>query len=252
MEWGQAAKEMRITLRIFAGLAVLAAMPWPAAAQRAARHISPGGAQVVRAGQPLDPNFIRAADVPFVSSINPANTTVSTLINGAYPVPGFGFDYTHHAAVNRNLAVRAIIDPATQHQLALARDLRRDLGRGSGGFPTALPFINNTNVNQIFITLPPPVVIVQQPTVIEVPVERAENLQQNLEPPRPPAPVSELGELVFIRRDGTLVLAVGFSVVNGRIVYVTRDGIRRSFPLADLDLESTQVMNEERGTSLRL
>jgi hypothetical protein len=240
-------------LQIVAGLAVLAAMPWPAAAQRAARVISPGGVQVVRAGQPLDPNFIRAADVPFLSPVNPANATVSTLINGGYPVPGFGFDFTHHAAVNRNLGVRAIIDPATQHQLALARDIRRDLGRGSVGFPTALPIISNTNVNQIYITLPPPVVIVQQPAVVEVPVERTDNsVQQSLEPPRPPAPVSELGELVFIRRDGTLVLAVGYSVVNGRVVYVTRDGIRRWFPLADLDLESTQLMNEERGTSLRL
>jgi hypothetical protein len=164
-------------------------------------------------------------------------------------VPGFGFDFTHHAAVNRNLGVRAIIDPATQHQLALARAIRRE----TPVFPTVLPFVVNTNVNQIFITTPPPVVIVQQPAVVEVPVERAERAETvRTESAPAPQPVAELGELVLIRNDGRVVFAVAYSVVNGRLVYVTREGLRRSFPLAELDADATLQMNEERGTSLRL
>ena len=223
---------MRKALQFVFGLTALAALTLPAAAQRIATG------PVVRAGQPFDilvtPN---------------ANATVSTLLDGSFPVPGFGFDFTHHAAVNRNLGVRAIIDPATQHQLALARAIRRE----APVFPTVLPIVLNTNVNQIFITTPPPVVIVQQPAAVEVPAEHAERREAvRIEPPPAPQPVAELGELVLIRKDGRTVFAVACSVVKGHLVYVTREGFRRSFPLAELDADATLQMNEERGTSLRL
>jgi hypothetical protein len=244
---------MRRAIQVAFGILLLGTITVPAAAQssfRGATVVSaPAGTRVVRI---TDPAAIRNADIANAVSIPvPSANTVSTLINGGYPVPGLGFDFTHHAAVNRNLGVRAVIDPATQHQLALARDLRRDLGRGA--VPVALPAIINTNVNQVFVTVPPPVVILQQPAVVEVPVERPQPARHvENSPPAPPQPVAELGEIVLIRRDGSLVFAVGFSVVDGRLVYVTREGIRRSLPLADLDVESTRLMNEERGTSLRL
>ena len=221
---------MRKALQLVIGLTALAALALPAAAQRIATG------PIVRAGQPFD-------------SIAIPSATISTLLEGSFPVPGFGFDYTHHAAVNRDLGVRAIIDPAIQHQLALARQIRRE----TPAFPIALPLVLNTNVNQIFITTPPPVVIVQQPSVVEVPVERVERQEvARIEAPPAPQPVVELGELVLIRKDGRTVFAVAYSVVNGRLVYVTREGFRRSFPLAELDADATLQMNEERGTSLRL
>ena len=229
-KWGVAAESMRKALQLVFGLAALAALALPAAAQRIATG------PVVRAGQPF-------------GTITIPSSTVSTLLDGSFPVPGFGFDYTHLAAVNRDLGVRAIIDPATQHQLALARELRRE----APAFPTVLPLVVNTNVNQIFITMPPPVVIVQQPAVIEVPAGRVERQEAvRIEAALAPQPVAELGELVLIRNDGRVVFAVGYSVVNGRLIYVTREGLRRSFPLAELDADATLQMNEERGTSLRL
>lgn len=222
---------MRKALQLVFALAVLAALAPPASAQRIATG------PVVRAGQPLG-----------TVTISPS-ATVSTLLDGSFPVPGFGFDYVHHAAVNRDIGVRAIIDPATQHQLALARAIRRE----TPAFPVVLPLVLNTNVNQIFISTPPPVVIVQQPAVIEVPVDRAERREpERIEAPPAPQPVAELGELVLIRNDGRVVFAVAYSVVSGRLVYVTREGFRRSFPLAELDADATLQMNEERGTSLRL
>lgn len=223
---------MRKTLQLVFALAVLAALALPAAAQRVATG------PVVRAGQPLG-----------TITISPS-ATVSTLLDGSFPVPGFGFDYVHHAAVNRNLGTRALIDPATQHQLALARAIRRETPASS----FVLPLVLNTNVNQIFISPPPPVVIVQQPAVIEAPVPSIRDAQPSptIEAPPAPQPVAELGELVLIRNDGRVVFAVAYSVVNGRLVYVTREGFRRSFPLAELDADATLQMNEERGTSLRL
>ncbi len=221
---------MRKALQLVFGLAALATLVMPAEAQRIATG------PIVRAGQPL-------------STVTIPSATVSTLLDGSFPVPGFGFDYTHHAAVTRDLGIRAIIDPATQHQLALARAIRRE----TPIFPTVLPIVINTNVNQIFITTPPPVVIVQQPAMVEIPVERVERQEAvRIEAPPTPQPVAELGELVLIRKDGRVFFAVAYSVVNGRLVYVTREGLRRSFPLAELDADATLQMNEERGTSLRL
>lgn len=238
------AEGMRRRVQVVAGLVALAGLALPAAAQRA-RHMAPAGTRIVRVSQPLNVTTARAADI--VDSIGiPSSASVSALINGGFPASGFGFDFTHFAAVNRNLGIRALIDPVTQLQLSLARQLRRE----AAVFPVALPTIINNNVNQIFLTLPPPVVIIEQPQVIEVPVERGDPPRASNEPAAPPAP--ELGELVFIRKDGSLVFAVGYSVVNERIIYVTREGIRRSFSLSDLDAESTRLMNEERGTSLRL
>jgi hypothetical protein len=222
---------MRKTLQIVFALAALVALAIPAAAQRIATG------PIGRAGRGFN-------------SISSPSATVSTLLNGSYPVPGFGFDYTHFAAVNRNLGTRALIDPAIQQQLALAREIRRE----TPSFPVSLPIVVSSNVNQIFITMPPPVVIVQQPAVVEAPVPTSRDAQPSpvVQEAPPQQPVAELGELVLIRRDGRVVFAVAYSIINSRLVYVTREGIRRSFPLAELDGEATVQMNEERGTSLRL
>src|SRR5713101_7824426 len=44
---------------------------------------------------------------------------------GNFPVPGLGFDFAHLAAINSGVGVRALIDPVTQHELALALAIRR-------------------------------------------------------------------------------------------------------------------------------
>jgi hypothetical protein len=208
----------------------------------------PPGTRVVRVspqGTLSDPNLA------LTSPVVPSGNTVDSLINGGYPAPGLGFDFTHHAAVNRNLGVRALVDPITQHRLALARQIRRE----TPVTPITGPIVINSI--QVNVLPQPPVVIIQEPE--PEPVDRLENAryaERVAEAPQPPPvfyePEQDTSELVFIRRDGSLLFAVAFVTRGERLVYVTRDGQRRSLALADLDLDATRDINEARGASLQL
>lgn len=68
--------------------------------------------------------------------------------------------------------------------------------------------------------------------------------------PQPPPP--EVGQFVLVRLDGQVLFAVAFTTVNSRLTYVTREGLRRSFPVAELDKDATRQMNEANGTSISL
>ena len=46
--------------------------------------------------------------------------------------------------------------------------------------------------------------------------------------------------------------AVAFSARDGRIIYITGEGLRRSVALAELDRIATTLRNEERGAEVRL
>ncbi len=65
-------------------------------------------------------------------------------------------------------------------------------------------------------------------------------------------PPPELGQLILVRRDGKVLLAVAFTVRNGDLTYVTTEGARRSFPVSELDKEATRQMNDANGTSVSL
>jgi hypothetical protein len=149
-------------------------------------------------------------------------------------VPGLGFDFPHFAAVNQN-RVRPRFD-------------RAGLGFGFGGF-----------------LLEPSVIVVEQPgesqpNVEEVPSNPARTENQNdlsdqfLPAPVAPvvsAPPREMVEYVFVRRDGSLLFAVGYLWDNGTLRYVTRDGVRHSVTRDALDMDATQQFNEQRGLSFR-
>src|SRR5581483_8903513 len=62
------------------------------------------------------------------------------------------------------------------------------------------------------------------------------------------APPPELGQLILVRRDGQIVMAVAFTVRNGQLTYVTNEGTRRSFPVSELAKDTTRQMNEANGT----
>ena len=70
---------------------------------------------------------------------------------------------------------------------------------------------------------------------------------EELEPPPP-----EVGQFILVRLDGQVVFAVAFTSVDGRLTYVTREGLRRSFPVAELDKDATRQMNDANGTSVSL
>jgi hypothetical protein len=59
-------------------------------------------------------------------------------------------------------------------------------------------------------------------------------------------------EYVFVRRDGSLVFAVGYSWDKDTLRYVTLDGVRRTIKREALDLNATQEFNEQRGLSFHL
>jgi hypothetical protein len=221
---------------------------------------APAGTQVIRTS---DGN---SEDLNSTASTLNSDNSAERLLLGDYPAPGLGFDYTHLAARNRNLAARAAIDPATQHRLALERQLRRDAPRRSA---SAYPVVWNSMVVNVNVTPQPPVVIVQEPEPeLEYGLERAryverlERLERREMDATPAVPVyepplRESDELVLIRRDGALLFAVAFTVRpdaagDARVVYITREGHRRSVAVAELDLPATRDMNEARGTSLQL
>ncbi len=221
---------------------------------------APAGTQVIRTSDGNSGNFN-----PTVSTLNSGNSAERLLL-GDFPVPGLGFDFTHLAARNRNLGARAAIDPATQHRLALERQLRRDAPRAVA---PAFPVVLNTIVVNVNVAPQPPVVIVQEPEpdpdydlerarYVER-LERLERRELDAVAPIPTyePPLRESDELVLIRRDGALLFAVAFTVRpdatgDPRLVYITREGHRRSVAVAELDLPATRDMNEARGTSLQL
>ena len=71
-----------------------------------------------------------------------------------------------------------------------------------------------------------------------------------LEPYNPPA--QPVYDFVFVKRDGTKIFAVAYSLTRDKLQYVTREGLRRTLSLDSLDFEATQKSNEERGNTVNL
>jgi hypothetical protein len=172
-----------------------------------------------------------------------APISVQQLLN---PVPGLGFDFAHLAAINRNLDVRALIDPVTQQRLALSLRIQREIGATSFA-PIFFPWSGAPSSQQ------PVVVILQQPPATAAPTEPAPA------PAPPPAaqavpeqPVREVGEFVFVRRNGTLLFVAAFRRQDDRVILVTKEGLRLSMLVADLDVDATLRINEDRGSDLHL
>jgi len=154
------------------------------------------------------------------------------------------------AAINRNLDVRALIDPITQLRLAQAERLLRETPSLGGVFPF---FQSEPEV--IFMPQPAP-----QPIIIVTP-GAAQQAAASTEAPtasepsadaRPSEQVRDVGNFVLALRDGRQISAAAVMRQGDRVVYVTPDGVRHSLPINELDLTTTATANEERGTSLQL
>jgi hypothetical protein len=177
-----------------------------------------------------------------------APLSVQDLLN---PFPSPGFDFTHLAAINRDLDVKALIDPITQGRLAIAERLLRESPQA-----TFFPFFT-TGSPAVIIQSPeqqqpqPPIVILQQvpaATPASAAGTEAQAAPQS-EETQPALP--DVGEFTLVMRDGTQVPAVAFTRKADQIVYITKDGNRRSVPVANLDTSATQRVNEERGTAIQ-
>jgi hypothetical protein len=71
-------------------------------------------------------------------------------------------------------------------------------------------------------------------------------------PAEPAAPEHQSDEYVFVRRDGTVFFAVGYTWQNGTLRYITSEGLRHTVDGSSLDLVATQQFNEQRGLSFHL
>lgn len=193
----------------------------------------------------------RTANTSNVIFLSPDTFLTPDTLLGGFPVPGLGFDFAHLAAINSGAGVRALIDPVTQHELALALAIRRQTPVGFTAFPGFFPgFIPAMDQ----VAAQPTIVVVQQPAAPEAQSSdrgRAQEPEPRSAPPPVVEPAHEAGEFVLVRRDGGLLFAVAFTQGAERVTYVTKEGIRRSLALADLDVIATARMNEERGTPLQ-
>jgi hypothetical protein len=169
--------------------------------------------------------------------------------NGFSDVPGLGFDYPHLAAVGGNR--------------------RHHGGRFDGGFPFGFGgFLLNPPVlldegvpadSQAAQDQPAQDQVAQDdaPDAAPTPEQYAQRRSRARRPPSEPqaesapAPVPDVEQYVFVRRDGSLVFAVAYAWDNGTLRYVTPDGFRRSMGRDALDINATQQFNEQRGINFR-
>lgn len=162
-------------------------------------------------------------------------------------VPGLGFNYEFLDAMNQNLGERAFIDPVTQQDLALAGRLSQFGGTGFAGF---FPFFGGGYYAEPAEEQQQPPVIVEQQ---QQPAPAAEEQEESsAAPAEEPAPLPDIGEFVLVLHNGDKIKAVAFTRQNDQIVYITKDGMRESFPAADLDAAATQQINQQRGAPLQL
>jgi hypothetical protein len=181
----------------------------------------------------------------------------SFISNGSYGgivatngVPGLGFDYTHLAAVSG----------PTRNGSRNHFGRTGNFGQASyvpiffGGYPyyyDSLDFDQPQPVEQT--QQQPQVIVIQQPVAAtQQDAAIGSDSTQASSNPTPPAPVPDVGNFVLIRRDGRVLFASAFSVVRTQLEYISPEGIRHSVPMAEMDADATQQMNEARGTMVRL
>jgi hypothetical protein len=195
---------------------------------------------------------------PQISPTGQANFssfTNSTNFGSTNGVPGLGFDYPHLAAISGGLrSSRASNSLRGNHR-------RQDFVAPVffGGYPFYdYPYSGYVDSSDYEQPQPPQqqpqVIVIQQPVPAVAPqqaIDSGNDPAASLAPPAA-APVRDVGDFLLVRRDGRILFASAFSVGGAQLTYVTPEGIRRSLPLAELDADATQQMNEARGTTVQL
>src|SRR3989442_13690178 len=138
---------MNTFIRTGLGVAVALALCGGAQAQMRGGRVGPSvrgstsvRARVVRVDRAQTTTGALTSDPTFFPGFGFGSTTISDVLNGGLPVPGLGFDFAHQAIMNPEIGVRALIDPVTQGQLALAPGLRvQDPGTNTFSFFPVFP-----------------------------------------------------------------------------------------------------------------
>jgi hypothetical protein len=191
------------------------------------------------------------------------NTPRSTPAENLFPfdsisdVPGLGFDFPHWAAINGAL-----------RSSPLQIGHRGHGAQGSfvplffGGYPYDYADSASDQQDQ---QQDPQTVEQSQPqsqtAVNEQPIPAQQgtdsgsdtgNPSASVSEPQAPEQVPDVGNFIFVRRDGRILFASVFSVVGPQLQYVSPEGIRRTLAISDLDVDATQQMNEARGTTVQI
>jgi hypothetical protein len=182
-------------------------------------------------------------------------------------VPGLGFDYEHLAAISGNLAEKALIDPVTMEELALAERFNRGgvgssayllggYGYGYAGGDAPVDNGDPNNVPQDAQAQPaapapqpaPQIIILQQPAApgASSSGEGAEERHAAS------APLPEASDFLLVLKSGVMVSAVAFTRQGDELIYVTKEGNRRTMSVATIDSDATSKINAARGTPLKL
>jgi len=171
------------------------------------------------------------------------------------PVPPYGFNYEYLNAINKDLNIKAAIDPATQ--LALREAARFGCAGAAGGGFILWDGGGYAPVEQVDEqpqeappNSQPQVIVVQVPAAAQPAPARASTPSQPQEEQAPPLP--DIGQFTLVMRDGTQLKAAAFTRSNDQIIYITPDGMRHTIAVTDLDSEATLRLNSERGSQLQL
>lgn len=155
-----------------------------------------------------------------------ANNSFFSQCSGA---PGLGFDYTHFFATHpncNNTIFGGVVLPFF----------------GGGGFYMPMPYYDNSQAQP------------QQQTEANNTQSKEQSSESSETADTQDAhyftpPVSDY---VFVKRDGTKIFAVAYSLTKDKLQYVTKEGLRRTVSLDTLDYEATEKSNEERGNIINL
>jgi hypothetical protein len=177
---------------------------------------------------------------PFIPGFLPGDTFSgqSCFFGNCYPVPGFGFDYEHFFAVHPNWGkfhpVSGVVIP----------------GWG-GGFYYPVPYYTESTPQegQEENTSAP---AQQQESNVRASTPAAEETAPPTSRSYSYVPAQPVEEYVFVKRDGTRIFAVAYSLAKDKLQYITKEGLRRTLPLDALDYDATMKSNEERGNTVNL
>jgi len=164
--------------------------------------------------------------------------------------PGYGFDFERLSTVNRDLAIKAAIDPATELQLQELEQLGCSEAPSWGYFLLGSDYVvpdESVESGQPAQTSTQPQIIIveERPPAAQTPEQAATATQ----PEAPPLPEERQLELVL--RNGSRLQAIAFTQNGDKLIYMTPAGTRRSIALSSLDIAATILVNEERRISIQ-
>lgn len=173
--------------------------------------------------------------------------------------PTNGFDWQYVNSINRDLPLKAIVDPVTQLEIAQAEHLLRAgggqfsgayiLGGGYGYYmPQEAAEAEASANGEEMQAVGQESSESTQPRVIVLQQKAAASQAQESAPPTIP----DEALLTLVLRDGQKIQAIAFTVVDAQIVYITPDGARKTIGIAELDSAATVRLNQENGTPLQL